>query len=86
METQSKNRSTVSEVCACVGRAGNEMAAERIHGCNFPGQPEIQPLVMGQIPLRVIEIPEPTLNVDTLCCLIIRMFLMRFLYLSEDIL
>lgn len=30
METQSKNTSTMSEVCACVGRAGIEVAAERM--------------------------------------------------------
>lgn len=54
--------------------------------CNFPGQLEVQPRVMGQILLKVIEIPEPTLNGDTLCWLVIRMFLMRLLYMSEDIL
>lgn len=49
-------------------------------GCNFPGQLEVQPPVMGQIPLRMVEILEPTLNVDTLWWLIIRIFLMRFLH------
>ena len=59
VETQSKNRSETSEVCACVGRVGRGWLQEGWHGCSFPGQPGVQLLVMGQILPSTLKKPEP---------------------------